>query len=145
MSRWSFVRWLPAVFAPCALFVLSSTAAQTQRTAHSADERLRALSTGEWYWRRTELGQDADQQADAAHLPRVDAASQQARLAYWTRTLAALDGVPFDRLSAGEKVNAQIFRTSIRASSPAISRRCAPKRRPSSVTSSHPHTRSSSR
>ena len=32
-------------------------------------------------------------------LPRVDAASQQARLAYWTRALATLDGIPFDELS----------------------------------------------
>jgi uncharacterized protein (DUF885 family) len=114
MSSWSFVRWLPAVLVPCAL-VLFSTAAGTQRVASSADERLRALYTEEWNWRRKELGRDADQQADAAHLPRVDAASQQARLAYWTRTLAALDGVPFDRLSPEEKVNTQIFRTSIRA------------------------------
>jgi uncharacterized protein (DUF885 family) len=114
MSSWSFVRWLPAVLVPCAL-VLFSTAAGTQRVASSADERLRALYTEEWNWRRKELGRDADQQADAAHLPRVDAASQQARLAYWTRTLAALDGVPFDRLSPEEKVNAQVFRTSIRA------------------------------
>jgi uncharacterized protein (DUF885 family) len=115
MSRWSLVRWLPAFLAPCALVVLSSTAARTQRAASSADERLRALYTEEWIWRRKELGRDADQQGDAAHLPRVDAASQQARLAYWTRTLAALDAVPFDRLSSEEKVNAQILRASIRA------------------------------
>ena len=48
-------------------------------------------------------------------LPKVDAASQQARLAYWTRTLTTLDGIPFDELSPEEKVNAQVFRTSIRA------------------------------
>ena len=88
MSSWSFVRWLPAVFAPCALFVLSSTAAQTQRAANAGDERLRALYTEEWNWRRKELGRDADQQADAAHLPRVDAASQQARLAYWNQFIS---------------------------------------------------------
>ncbi|MGH7502010.1 MAG: DUF885 domain-containing protein, partial [Longimicrobiales bacterium] len=47
--------------------------------------------------------------------PRVDAASQQARLAYWTKTLATLDSIPFDGLSPEEKVNAQVFRASIRA------------------------------
>ena len=47
--------------------------------------------------------------------PKVDAASQQARLAYWTRALATLDGIPFDQLSPEEKVNAQVFRTSVRA------------------------------
>ena len=52
---------------------------------------------------------------DGDHFPKVDAASQQARLAYWTKTLATLDGIPFDQLSPEEKVNAQIFRTSLRA------------------------------
>ena len=47
--------------------------------------------------------------------PRVDAASQQARLEYWTRALKTLDSIPFDQLSPEEKVNAQIFRTSIQA------------------------------
>ena len=34
--------------------------------------------------------------------PRVDAASQQARLAYWTRALTTLDAIPFDELSPEE-------------------------------------------
>ena len=45
----------------------------------------------------------------------MDAASQQARLAYWTRALSTLDAIPFAELSAEEKVNAQVFRTSIQA------------------------------
>jgi uncharacterized protein (DUF885 family) len=45
----------------------------------------------------------------------VDAATQQARLAYWTRALATLDSIPLAQLSAEEKVNAQVFGTSIRA------------------------------
>ena len=49
------------------------------------------------------------------NFPRVDAASQQARLEYWTRALKTLDSIPFDQLSPEEKVNAQIFRTSIQA------------------------------
>jgi uncharacterized protein (DUF885 family) len=115
MSSWKFFRWLPGPLVLCTLLVLSSTAAQTQRGGDSADGRLRALYTEEWNWRRKELGRDADQQNDAARLPRVDAASQQARLAYWTRTLTALDAIPFDRLSPEEKVNAQVFRASILA------------------------------
>jgi uncharacterized protein (DUF885 family) len=47
------------------------------------------------------------------HFPRVDAASQQARLAYWSKALATLDTIPFDQLSPEERVNAQIFRTSL--------------------------------
>src|SRR5512145_114796 len=76
----------------------------------SADARLRALYTEEWSWRQKEglRGGDNDR------FPRIDAASQQARLAYWTKTLAALDAIPFDQLSAEEKINAQIFRTALR-------------------------------
>jgi uncharacterized protein (DUF885 family) len=85
--------------------------AQTQ-TDTSADARLRALYTEEWNWRQQELARGP---AASDRFPRVDAASQQARLDYWTRTLATLDTIPFDRLSAEEKINAQIFRTSLRA------------------------------
>src|SRR5687768_6743267 len=84
--------------------------AQTQPDG-SADARLRALYTEEWEWRGKELLRGG---GNSDRFPRVDAASQQARLAYWTRTLAALDAIPFDQLSEEEKVNAQIFRTSLR-------------------------------
>jgi uncharacterized protein (DUF885 family) len=89
----------------------SSVSAQPQADT-SADARLRALYTEEWNWRQEELGR-----GDAAsdRLPRVDAASQQARLAYWTRTLTTLDTMAFDQLSPEEQINAQIFRTSLRA------------------------------
>jgi uncharacterized protein (DUF885 family) len=86
--------------------------AQAPPDASPADARLRTLYTDEWNWRQKELarGPGADDR-----LPRVDTASQQARLAYWTRALATLDTIPFDQLSAEEKINAQIFRTSLRA------------------------------
>ncbi|MGH7460706.1 MAG: DUF885 family protein, partial [Longimicrobiales bacterium] len=84
-------------------------------SAQSADARLRTLYTAEWDWRQNELveGRGADNVPD--HFPRVDAASQQARLAYWTRALAALDSIPLAGLSPEERINAQVFRTSIRA------------------------------
>jgi uncharacterized protein (DUF885 family) len=50
-----------------------------------------------------------------AGFPKVDAASQEARLTYWTKILATLDSIPFDQLSPDEKVNAQVFRASIQA------------------------------
>ena len=87
----------------------SSAWAQPQSNA-SADTRLRALYTEEWNWRQKEFlrGGNADR------FPRIDAASQQARLAYWQRTLKALEEIPVNQLSAEEKINAQIFRTSLR-------------------------------
>ena len=88
----------------------SPLAAQSQPAPSAADARLRALYTEEWNWRQQELRRGAGDR-----FPRVDAASQQVRLAYWTRTLATLDTIPFDQLSPEEQINAQIFRTSLRA------------------------------
>ena len=89
----------------------SPVSAQRQ-TDTSADTRLRALYTEEWDWRQKELLRGG---AASDRFPHVDGASQQARLDYWTRTLATLDTIPFDQLSPEEKINAQIFRTSLRA------------------------------
>ena len=84
---------------------------RSQPDSVSADARLRALYTEEWNWRQKEGLRGG---GDHDRFPRVDAASQQARLAYWTKTLTALDAIAFDQLSAEEKINAQIFRTSLR-------------------------------
>ena len=84
--------------------------AQTQPDSSSADARLRALYTEEWEWRQKEQLRGG---GTSDRFPRVDAASQQARLAYWTKALTTLDAIPFDQLSAEEQINAQIFRTSL--------------------------------
>ncbi len=97
------------LIASCAAVL--SLAAQAQPGTPSADERLRALYTDEWNWREKELLRGG---GASDRFPRVDAASQQARLEYWSRALATLDTIPFDQLSAEEKINAQIFRTSLR-------------------------------
>jgi uncharacterized protein (DUF885 family) len=109
MSRTSARRSL-ACFGLLAVLALVPAPARAQGDVSSADARLRALYTEEWNWRQRELGR-----GDADRFPRVDAASQQARLAYWTKTLAALETIPFDELSPEEKVNAQVFRASLRA------------------------------
>src|ERR1700752_2239840 len=103
--------WRPFAHAApiCVLITVglfSPLSAQSQPAASSADARLRALYTEEWNWRQQELGRGTAND----RFPRVDAASQQARLAYWTRTLATLDTIPFEQLSPEEKINAQIFR-----------------------------------
>ncbi len=89
-----------------------------QPDAGTADARLRALYTEEWNWRQKESGRQSEQPGEAGaadRFPRVDAEAQRARLAYWTRALATLDAIPYDALSPEEKVNARVFRTSIRA------------------------------
>jgi uncharacterized protein (DUF885 family) len=109
---------LVLVPAPLGADASAKAAAETQRDTGSADARLRALYTEEWNWRRQEMARSSDQPGEAGasdHFPKVNAAAQQARLAYWTRTLATLDGIPLDELSPEERVNAQVFRASIRA------------------------------
>jgi uncharacterized protein (DUF885 family) len=98
------------------LFLLLSVtslgrAAAQDPTAGTADARLRALYTAEWSWRQQQLARGPG----AVGFPRVDAATQESRLAYWTKTLTDLEAIPFAELSPEEKVNAQIFGTSIRA------------------------------
>jgi uncharacterized protein (DUF885 family) len=96
---------------------LALCAAMAQAQAPTPDARLAALYTEEWTWRLRELAR-TDQPGEAAatdHFPRVDAATQQARLAYWTRALATLDSIPFDSLSAEGKINAQVFRAAVSA------------------------------
>jgi len=98
------------------LLVLTSRTATSQVT--NADARLRALYTAEWQWRQQETARVSDAPGDAGaadHHPRVDAASQARRYAYWQRTLAALDSIPLDQLSPEERINAQVFGTSLRA------------------------------
>jgi uncharacterized protein (DUF885 family) len=109
MSR-PFTHVMPVCVLITVALLSSPLSAQSQPAPSSADARLRALYTEEWNWRQQELGRGAGDR-----FSRVDAASQQARLAYWTRTLATLDTIPVDQLSPEEKINAQIFRTSLLA------------------------------
>ncbi|MES2290845.1 MAG: DUF885 family protein [Pseudomonadota bacterium] len=100
-----------------ALLVATAPFALHAQTSGSADQRLRALYTAEWDWRGKELGRQrgSDEEGPTDHFPKIDAASQQARIAYWTKALATLDTIPVDQLSAEEKINAAVFRTSLEA------------------------------
>ena len=100
------------LFGLCAAFALvpAAHAAQGPSDTGSADARLRALYSEEWNWRQRELGR-----GEGGRFARVDAASQDTRLAYWTKALATLDTIPFDQLSPEEKVNARVFRASLQA------------------------------
>ena len=98
---------------PAAVLAQQSAPAAPQ-AASSADERLRRLYTEEWQWRLREnarIEEPDGRSAAGDRLPRVDPASQQARLRYWDRVLAELDRIPLDQLSDEERVNAQVFRT----------------------------------
>lgn len=87
----------------------AAPAAQTGAT-NSADARLRSIYEAEWQFRQKEFARTPETRAQ---LPRVDAASQQRRLAYWENVLKQLDALPVDQLSAEEKINYDVFRTMV--------------------------------
>ena len=92
-----------------AIFFLVSAAA-----APSADARLRALYTAEWAWRGAQYADDENGTKPVPdHLPKVDPASEAARLAYWQNILEQLDAIPLLQLSPKERVNYEVFRFQI--------------------------------
>ncbi|MBB6426258.1 DUF885 family protein [Sphingopyxis sp. JAI128] len=82
--------------------------------AQSADAQLKTLYDAEWQWRTKELALDPDGEREGSdRMPRVDAASQARRAAYWTKALAELNKIPFDQLSPEERINAEVFKTAL--------------------------------
>jgi uncharacterized protein (DUF885 family) len=81
---------------------------------NDADARLRALYAAEWAWRRQQFPDDENGRKPIPdRLPKVDAASQEARLAYWTRVMRELDAIPRGELSPVEQVNYDVYRPQI--------------------------------
>jgi len=99
----------------CAL-LLSGLAGHVSAQDNRADAGLRAIYDAEWTWRsQNAQAEDPNAEDQPDRLPRVDAASQQQRLAYWTSVLQQLDAIDLDALSAEERINALTFRTLIQA------------------------------
>jgi uncharacterized protein (DUF885 family) len=90
------------------LGTLPSLAAQ----APSADLRFKALYTREWAWRKAEFPDvdDSPTKPVVDHLPKVDEASQKARLDYWTGVMKELNAIPRAALSAGAQVDYDVYR-----------------------------------
>lgn len=81
---------------------------------HAADDRLQAIYTAEWKWREDQFADDEDSQKPISdHLPKVDPATQEARLRYWEEVLHKLDEIPPADLSAREQLNYAIYRPQI--------------------------------
>lgn len=81
----------------------------------SADTSLREIYTQEGIWRQTQRldGGEDDDNVLRAELPRVDSASQAARLAHWRAVLAQLDDIAPAALSAPERINYAVYRSQI--------------------------------
>ena len=76
----------------------------------NADARLRTLYSDEWKWRTDELAADEDSQKPLQdHLPKADAAAEEARLQHWQDVLAHLKEIPRNELSDEEQLNYDIY------------------------------------
>ncbi len=96
----------------------TSTAVKPAGAAtRAADAKFKAIYTAEWKWRLQQRLEDEedDVHAVSATLPKVDAATQQARLAYWQGVMKKLDGVTPAALSEGERINYLVYRAQIAA------------------------------
>ena len=85
--------------------------------AASADARFAAIHQAEWRWRVEQrlAGDDSTRGRVRPELPRVDAATQATRLAYWQDVLRRLDGIDPGALSRPERINYQVYRAQIAA------------------------------
>ncbi|GAB2837590.1 DUF885 family protein [Pseudoduganella ginsengisoli] len=99
--------------ATCAAMPTANAAARSS----AADARFKAIYTQEWKWRqRQKLEEEEDDvSAVSSTLPKVDPATQQARLTYWQGVMKKLDGVVPASLSEGERINYLVYRAQIGA------------------------------
>ncbi len=79
-----------------------------------ADATLRDVYNAEWKWRLEQFpGLEGPAKPVPDHLPKVDPATQEARLKYWEDVLHKLDGIPRAELSPEEQINYDIYRPEI--------------------------------
>lgn len=90
--------------------VFSAASAQTP----TADTQLRAIYTEEWKWRLEQFpGLEGPTKPVPNRLPKVDPATQEARLHYWEEVLRKLESIPRAELSREEQINYDVYRPEI--------------------------------
>jgi len=99
---------------PLVLLSLCATPSWTQKPA-SPDARFQSITTAEDAWRKAQRQDDTDDPGEhiRPHLPKVDAATQQAKLDHWHTIIDQVDALPFARLSPAEQLNFRVFRAQI--------------------------------
>ncbi|HEY8949087.1 MAG TPA: DUF885 family protein [Rhizomicrobium sp.] len=88
--------------------VVPAQAAPAKGSKMTADAQFEAIYTKEWAWRIAQFGRQDGKGIDA-HLPRMDAATQDMRQHYWEDVLKQLKAVPREKLSAKEQVNYDVY------------------------------------
>ena len=101
------------LLAGCAAAILMMAAVPVAAAAKgsSADAQFKALYTKEWKWREKQFasGEDDTRQVQD-HLPKVDPATQEARLKYWEDVMKQLNAIPRAKLSAANQVNYDVYK-----------------------------------
>jgi uncharacterized protein (DUF885 family) len=100
---------------PLPMSALADTAGATGH-ADTADKRFHDLYTREWHWRQLQFAGADDENGpaqDAGHLPKVDAATQAMREAYWADVLTTLDAIPRGQLSGEDQVDYDVYRQQV--------------------------------
>ena len=92
-------------------------ATQAGAAPSAADARFERIYQAEWEWRVKErLASEEDTRGRVrAELPRVDARTQQARLAYFQGVLGQLDALPQAGLSPAARLDYQVYRAQVAA------------------------------
>jgi len=95
----------------------AAPAVKVSAATRAADAKFKAIYTQEWTWRLQQKMEDDEDDVNAisASLPKVDVATQQARLAYWQGVMKKLDGVTPASLSDAERINYLVYRAQIGA------------------------------
>lgn len=100
----------------CMVMSLGAMAA-TAPASKPADARFKAIYTEELKWRQGQRqeNEEDDDNGVTASLPRIDAATQARRLAYWQAVMKKLDAIAPEKLSAEQRINYQVYRAQIGA------------------------------
>ncbi|NRR29664.1 DUF885 family protein [Oxalobacteraceae bacterium] len=106
----------PAMAPHSAVAVTAKSGAPASATA-ATDSQFKAIYTAEWKWRQAQRLEDEEDDDNGIRpdLPRVDPATQQARLRYWQGVLGKLAAIAPARLSAPERINYAVYRAQIAA------------------------------
>lgn len=102
----------------CMVMSLGAVAATaTAPASKPADARFKAIYTEELKWRQSQKqeNEEDDDNGVTASLPRIDAATQARRLAYWQGVMKKLDAIAPEKLSAEERINYQVYKAQIGA------------------------------
>src|SRR5580698_9898717 len=86
-------------------------------TPNPTDTKFTAIYTAEAKWQRAQRGYESPEDERrgrlSPHLPKVDPATQQAKLVFWTGILKQLDELDPHQLSPAEQLNYKVYRAQI--------------------------------